>query len=255
MTDYNVYIVESGDEGIGTGGTRWFLLGALIVPVDLDLQTSTMVSRVKADFGHDDKWTLHWKKVKKDSQKIHITDQLLTEEWRFSAVVIDKTHPLITGVGGLKNKWYLYFYATRFLLERISWFAHDVGDNGVARLTFEHRSNMGYAALNNYFKQLQGRASSTQISWANVETEGYSIVSKTKNRLLQATDSILGTLSEALEPDGFGNIEPRYLLNLSDRFYRRRGNLFSYGLKFLPATKDSTAMADLQADYAWLNTI
>ncbi len=56
--DFNCYIVESGDEGIEAGGSRWFILGALIVQQELDFQTITMVSRVKQKFEHDDKFVL-----------------------------------------------------------------------------------------------------------------------------------------------------------------------------------------------------
>lgn len=54
--DFNCYIDESGDEGIESGGSRWFILGALIVPKDTDLQTSTMVERVKQTFGKTNDW-------------------------------------------------------------------------------------------------------------------------------------------------------------------------------------------------------
>lgn len=36
---FNCYIDESGDEGISTGGTRWFIMGAVIVDSKIDLKT------------------------------------------------------------------------------------------------------------------------------------------------------------------------------------------------------------------------
>jgi len=50
----NCYIDEAGDEGIESGGSRWFILGALLVPDTIDLQTSTMVSRIKKNLGKSD---------------------------------------------------------------------------------------------------------------------------------------------------------------------------------------------------------
>ena len=79
---FNCYIDEAGDEGIETGGSRWFILGALVVPEEVDLQTSTMVTRVKSRFGHDDKFVLQWKKLKKHSHKLYICQEYQTEEYK-----------------------------------------------------------------------------------------------------------------------------------------------------------------------------
>src|SRR4030042_4010044 len=111
---FNCYIDESGDEGINTGGTRWFILGALIVPEHLDLQTSGMVPRTKAAIGKADKWTLRWSDVRNHDKKLRICQELLTEDWAFSCVVADKAHPAIRNAAGLRNKWARYFSSPRF---------------------------------------------------------------------------------------------------------------------------------------------
>ena len=249
---YNCYIDESGDEGIETGGSRWFILGALIVPDEKDLQTSTMVSRVKNRFGYDDKVPLQWKKIKKHGQKIYICQEYQSEEWKFACVAADKTHPYITGAPGLKLKYALYFYSTRLLLERLSWYARDNG-NRKALPIFEYRSNTSYDELREYFRYLRGWMPPTKISWNNLEYQNFKIIPKKQSRLLQASDNLCGAVKDGLEYDGYSNVESRYALSIASRFYRRNSNLFSYGLKFLHV--NAGVLVDLKREYDWLERI
>jgi hypothetical protein len=65
-------------------------------------------------------------------------------------------------------------------------------------------------------------------------------------------------LKDGLEYSGYGLIEPSYILSLENRFYRRAGNLFSYGLKFLhikPKRTQPQELEKLQSEYEWLKEI
>lgn len=249
---FNCYIDESGDEGIETGGSRWFILCALIVAEEADLQTSAMVSRVKKKFGHDDKFILQWRKIKKHGQKLYICQEYQTEQWTFTCVATDKTHPFIKKAPSRNVKYALYFYSARLLLERLSWYARDNG-NRKALPIFEYRSNISYDGMRDYFLRLRGWMPQLPISWKNLEYRNFKIVPKKQSRLLQASDNICGAVYDGLEYDGYGNVEPRYVLSYADRFYRRKNNLFSYGLKFLHA--NVRTLADLQKEYNWLKKI
>lgn len=249
---FNCYIDEAGDEGIETGGSRWFILGALIVPEEVDLQTSTMVSRVKNRFGHDDKFVLQWRKVKKHSQKLYICQEYQTEQWVFVCVATDKKHPKVTNARWLKEKHALYNYSARLLLERLSWYARDNG-NRKAFPIFEYRSNTNYDEMRDYFHYLRNLTPPTQISWGNVEYWDFRILPKKQSRLLQASDNLCGAIKDGLEYDGFGNVEPRYVQSFSSCFYRHRGKLFSYGFKFLHTNAE--ILEELKNEYEWLKII
>ncbi|MBI2872042.1 MAG: DUF3800 domain-containing protein [Chloroflexi bacterium] len=249
---HNVYIDESGDEGFQEGATRWFILGALIVPSALDLQTSTMIPRIKSKLGRDPKTPLHWSHVRSHDKRLYICAELLTEQWVFSCVISDKKHPTVQKANGLPEKWNLYFYSTRLLLERISWYVRDNG-GGMAHLTFEKRTNMDYDAMNSYLRRLYGWIPPTQVSWSHIDWKRFHILPKEKSRLLQAADQVCGAVSDALEYTRLGNNEPRYVLELKERFYRRNGNLFSYGLKFLHCK--GSPLREYAAEYPWLKTI
>jgi hypothetical protein len=252
--DLNCYIDEAGDEGIGTGGTRWFILGALLVPRESDLQTSKMVERIKTTFGKNNDWVLHWSKIKRHDQKRYICKELNTEKWIFSCVATDKIHPLITQSKGMKEKDVLYFYSARLLLERLSWYARD-HSNGKAIPIFEYRSSTSYDKMREYFDQLRNwdPPSEIQISWDNLEYINFKIIPKRASRLMQASDSVCGALMDGLEYSGYGLIEPNYIISLKSHLYRRSGNLFSYGLKFLHVK--GNVLAQHGNEYEWLKTI
>lgn len=250
---WNCYIDESGDEGVNTGGTRWFILGGLMVPADHDLEVSQMVSRVKQQLGHDDTWPLHWSKFKKHEDKLIVCRELMAEpSWTFIAVAIDKQHPTVLKALGYRKKWQLYCHMTRLLLERVSWFARDRGQ-GKARPIFEYRANMSYDGLKDYLQMLYGWVPPIQMAWPFLEWEHFSVQQKRQVRLLQATDALCGALSDALEISRKGFTEPRYILSLKTRLWRRNGNLFSYGLKFTHATASDRDA--LRQEYEFLKSI
>lgn len=138
-----VYIDESGDEGIDTGGSRWFILGAvLILEEELD-QIEAIVPVIRQRMNKEPSFVLRWRKMDYET-RLFVSQQVATVGLGFSCVVIDKEHDRIK-TSGLRGKYMMYNYATRYLVERISWFARDLGR--IARLTFEHRSNLDYDAL------------------------------------------------------------------------------------------------------------
>lgn len=226
-----VYIDESGDEGIDTGGSRWFILGAvLILEEELD-QIEAIVPVIRQRMNKEPSFVLRWRKMDYET-RLFVSQQVATVGLGFSCVVIDKEHDRIK-TSGLRGKYMMYNYATRYLVERISWFARDLGL--IARLTFEHRSNLDYDALWEYLKYLRLFATgSSGVFAASIDWENYGIVPKHKSKALQLADNCCGMVWDGLTTDRYGNPHPEHALNIAGKFYRRSGKLFSYGLKFMP---------------------
>ncbi|VFN05899.1 MAG: Protein of unknown function (DUF3800) [Candidatus Kentron sp. G] len=68
--NFNCYIDEAGDEGIDTGGSRWFLIGGVLVRKADDLAISRAVDRVKALIGQRDRRKpLHWRELNRSHNK------------------------------------------------------------------------------------------------------------------------------------------------------------------------------------------
>lgn len=247
---YNCYIDEAGDEGIETGGSQWFMIGAIIVPIESDLDTCAMVSKVRSRLNRDDTYVVHWKNMN-HRQKLCICDEYMKQDdWEFCCAIADKTHPKVTQASGLKRKSYLYFYLTRFLLERLSWYARD-NENRKAIPVFEHRTNISYEAMRDYFNKLH-QDETVQISWDNIEGDKFRILPKRNHLLLQAADNLCGTVKDALEPDIYGYVESRYVLSIQKRLYRHNGRVLSYGLKFLHDERD---MDSIIKKHSWLKSI
>lgn len=248
MSDFHCYIDEAGDEGIGTGGTRWFVLGALVVPSEDDLALSEVVPTIKKRLGKDPAgYDLHWRYVDDHRTKKFISQSIGSKPVTFSCIVVDKEDKRIRQSRGLKQKYALYFYSTRYLIERLSWLARDSGR--VAHLTFEYRSNLDYDELREYWRYL--RILVTEIHWPAVDWRNFKIHPRGLSRWLQASDACCGAVFAALEPDRFGNIEDSYVLALKNIFYRRGSNVFSYGLKFMP----TAARRGAAETYSWLEEI
>jgi hypothetical protein len=244
------YIDESGDEGINCGGSRWFTVGALVVHDPIQEQTCSMVTRIRNKFNLREDQPLHWRDIKKHDKKLHVCKELLTEKWLYILIATDTTHPYIVEATGLKQKYAMYFYSVRLLLERLTWYARDNGNEKVVPI-FEYRSNISYKAMTDYLSSLFEGIPETQISWNNLDWKNFKIMQKRQSLLLQASDCVCGAANDGLEYSELGFIEPRYILNLCERFYRRGGNLFSYGFKFLHA--DDNELLNLKKEYEWLN--
>ena len=85
--EYNVYIDESGDEGIHRG-SEWFILTAVIVPKEYDLNLSNKVVTIKEMLGLDRKSQLHWNKLNAE-QRIKVIYSLIAENFKIIHVAIN----------------------------------------------------------------------------------------------------------------------------------------------------------------------
>lgn len=67
---------------------------------------------------------------------------------------------------------------------------------------------------------------------------------------LQLSDLVASAVAAAFQPDRYGNVETRYLLELAPQFYRRNGvALTAAGLKLYPAM---TGGDETRGTFPWL---
>lgn len=102
---------------------------------------------------------------------------------------------------------------------------------GHADLIFENRAHTSYAEMKDYLDKLKAEPG-TQIYGAVLGDPTPKTKQDRKN--LQIADAMLGACFAALEPNSYGMTDQSYLPYIKDRFYRRNGNLLSYGFKLLP---------------------
>ncbi|MCL6591965.1 MAG: DUF3800 domain-containing protein [Firmicutes bacterium] len=246
---YTAYIEEAGDEGLGKG-SRWFIVGAVIVEKSKDLSVSRCIDEIKQKFRlQPPNAPIHWRNIKHASIRRGIIDCLARHEFHISYVVCDTYHDEIIN-STLKGSGRLYFYLARILIERISWFGAERADS--VDLVFANRSNMLYSDLKEYLALLLNDRT-CQIKPKVIDLNRISCQNVGQLKLLQVSDICNSSCFNALEFDQYGYYDERFLIGLSDKIYRRKKNLFSYGLKFLPGNLHQSE--ELLQTYPWLKKI
>lgn len=73
------------------------------------------------------------------------------------------------------------------------------------------------------------------IRWSVFDGHPFRIDAPRAVELLQVADTTASALFRCIEPDRYGNTEPRYLEELAPKLYRRgSAEVTSYGLKAFP---------------------
>lgn len=125
---YRVYIDESGDEGFvfhsdGSGSSRWFVLSAVVVRKKNDLALVRLLENVRVILRKTHKKELHFRDLKHE-QRVPYVKQIATAHVKVISVLIHK--PSLRDPEKFQSeKFLLYRYASRYLLERVSWLCRD----------------------------------------------------------------------------------------------------------------------------------
>ncbi|MFS4438228.1 DUF3800 domain-containing protein [Paracoccaceae bacterium GXU_MW_L88] len=251
---YNVYIDESGDDGLskfrqpgGKGGaSHWLVIGACIVRASRDLELVELRDKIRAECKPKSKRRdIHFKDMT-HSQKRRSCQIIGGSPLRFSCVLGYKNTP---EASTFTEKNQLYFYLTRFLIERVSWFCRDYrpivkeGD-GRAKIVFSRRGGLSYDGFKEYLERLK-KDQNCRIHWPAIDISAVDAQDHSKLAALQIADFGVSAIASAIEPDLYGNVEDKYINEISKNIYQRHGNYMSYGLKFLPDI-DSVSLSPSQ---------
>ncbi len=252
---YTIYIDESGDDGLERfrkpgchgGASHWLVIGACLVRTSRDLELVSLRDRIKSEcLPTKSGRAIHFKEMN-HSQRRRACQLIAGQPLRFSCVL------------GLKNteeasvfteKNQLYFYLTRYLIERVSWFCRDSrplvreGD-GRAKIVFSRRGGLSYEGFKDYLVGLRDR-SETTVHWPSIDIGSVEATDHSKLAGLQIADCGVSAVAAAIEPDRYGNVEGAYLAEIAPNLYRRKGKALSYGLKFLP-NLDKSVLSPQQA--------
>jgi Protein of unknown function (DUF3800) len=231
-----VYIDEAGDRGGADRSSRYFVVSALILDDASDAIARQELLCLKQVLRRKPSDTLHFRKLT-HSQKVKACQEVANfSVQRFTSVVMCKkvlSTPLPDGgLAHISQPDPMYLWAIRLLLERISWFIRDSG-GGTSTVTFAHLKRFKAAKLHDYREALCH--SSTSIHWPSFEDHLFRLNTPNSVEMLQVADICASALFKAVEPDQYGNTEPRYLTELRPIIYRDpRGRVTSYGLKVFP---------------------
>jgi len=240
MHAFNVYIDEAGDEGFqfrqgAEGSSEWFILSAAITRTDGDLEAVKLIDRVREQLNRPKGAVLHFQRLKHE-HRLPLLDAIGHARIRSVSIMIYK--PALDA-DLYSSKGVLYRYATRLLLERVSWLCRDsrVDHQHRAKLIFSNRANMSYDDLCAYLKDIERRADAldVRIDWSAVDCTEVDTKHHNQLRGLQVADAIASGMYSAVRLNRHGFAEPRYAELLRPTAYAHQGRRFGYGVKVMPA--------------------
>jgi len=244
---FRVYIDESGDEGFvftpsdgprQVGSSRWLILGAIVQRAENDAQCVRCMDDVRRALGRAHRQHVHFTNLRHE-QRLPYLREIAKTSCRLVAVLIHK--PSIEEPEKFTlGRHQLYRYASRLLLERISWLCRDhrksgVGD-GFAEVIFSNRAQMSYDELRDYLRKLKSLSDAQQvrIDWSVIDPDRIRAIPHERLAGLQMADALSSGLKFAVDPNAYGDIETRYAEILLPLFYRHQQVALGYGLKFWP---------------------
>ena len=221
MEEYNVYIDESGDEGIKRG-SKWFILSAIIVKKDYDLTLSNKILKIKSAMNMSRKDQLHWNKILKYDKKIQIIYDLIAENFKIIHIAINTYE-----INKLKSKD-LYPYFMSYLIERVSCFI--TNNKGICNIFISTR-NENNLEKNKYLKE----ELTNKRHYHHIITKCIKDIKFIDNRdrnLLQLADVCCSSFAQAIKNNT--EQEWEYVIKLKSNIWNYKGKIIGYGIKFYP---------------------
>lgn len=251
------FIDESGDDGLGKyrepggkgGASTWLVISAVIFRRTYSLDAVSWRDEISLRMPDRKARTLHFAELN-HSQKL-LAAQVLREKPVRAISVLAAKRPIPDGIYTEKNQ--LYFYMTRYLLERVSWLCRDMrprvpeGDGRVA-VTFSRRGGMSYGDFRDYLRGLKAaKEKDVRIHWPVIDIDAVDAQDHSRNASLQLADAVASSVANGIEPDRYGNIEPRYATTLKKITYAHAGKFMSYGMKIVPRPEECDLNSDQKA--------
>jgi hypothetical protein len=240
-SSFVAYVDESGDEGFtfrpdGSGSSRWLVVSALVLRKTNDLQVVQAAREARTLLNKPDKYALHFRNLKHE-QRVPIARLIGQMSVRTVSVLVHK--PSIAEPEVFQQRAYaLYRYASRLLLERVSWLCRDnrkTGEgNGKVELIFSNRSAMSYEDLCGYLCELRNDRDGREVrmDWDVIDPTLVKAINHDQLAGLQLADAVATSAYYAVNPNLYGDVEDRYLRLLAPTIYRREGQVEGYGMKF-----------------------
>lgn len=241
------YVDESGDDGLpGTyrtaghqgGSSNWLTISASLWRHSRDLEAVQWRDEIHHRLPEQMRKKRELHCLKLNHQQRLMACQVLAEKPIRSICVMANKPVIQRDIYTQKNQ--LYFYMSRYLIERISWFCRDMrrdvpeGD-GRVKIVFSRRGGLSYGGFRAYLTRLKNAdQEGIRVHWNVIDIEGIEARDHSSKAGLQIADLIAMCMTVGLEPDAYGNCELRYARVLRPLLYHRGGNYLSYGVKLVP---------------------
>ena len=219
MKEYNIYIDESGDEGIKRG-SKFFILTAILIEKEKDAKIEKEIHLLKAKINENKrkKDELHWIALRSEEKKQKILATINKMDITIINIVID------TNKMQFISSAHLYPHFTAYLYERISWFIRD------HHALVSSRSNLIKKDLIDFLKN----HSHFRIDYKRIKE--IKIIPNEQKNNLQLADCCCSALGQALRNND--KKHRIYISFLYKKYYTYKHKYLGYGLKYVPNTRN-----------------
>ncbi len=240
------FIDEAGDDGLANyrepgrngGASHWLVLSACIIRKANSLAAVAWRDEILRKIQKDKRY-LHF--VNLDHGQRIVAAECLSEKPARVISIFASKKLLRDEIYQGKNQ--LYFYMTRYLIERVSWLCRDMRPrvpegNGQVAIMFSRRGGMSYENFKSYLRFLKDNERGTRIHWPAIDIDSVNAQDHSRVAALQLVDIAASSLPAAVEYNRYGHCEDRYARALKPLVYRHNGRHLGYGLKFIPQLED-----------------
>lgn len=226
--EYNVYIDESGDEGIRRG-IKFFILTAIVVDKANEDKIKNAIYDIKSNLEISKTTQLHWNKITGAPNKKYVIDTINNEDFTIIHTIIDTS-----SIKYLKSKQ-IYFSFFNYLLERISL---KTKDGIINRIYISSRSGLSTQKLKDNFKNSFNNIDTTKIKDMVVKQNSYFA-------LLQLADVCCSSFQQALRYPS--NLSYYCVSKLKDKLFKNpKGTIKGFGIKLIPNGGDFKEVDNLK---------
>jgi hypothetical protein len=244
------YIDEAGDEGLGKlranpspAQSKWLTIGGILVREEHDRNLPQWRDEIMALFPAKRRRDLHFRTLNHD-QKVAAVEYLAGKPFGVCCVCSNKI--TLCDEGALfkrfTQKGYLYNYLTRYLLERLTSAVKDAADRtgqkAELRVVFSRRGGTDYQSMNDYMTLMRDGLERVRpvrsIVWSVFSPDNIKVENHSRWAGLQIADVVTSATTAGLEPNIYGNYEPRYANTLAKRFLSRNRRVLNTGLVLVP---------------------
>lgn len=217
---YNVYIDESGDEGVRRG-IKYFIITAVIVKECDDLKIAKSIDVIKSNLEINIKDQLHWNKIKGRPNKKMVLDIIGQQDITIISIVVDTDN-----INFIPSKD-MYNYFSGYLYERISNLM--IEKKGIANIKISSRGNLRRKQLYDY---LCIHKREYHIDFNKVKLDSIKIYPNAQKRLLQMADCCCSALCQTLRYNDPSSCE--LYSPLINKYYSKNGTIYNIGFKIVP---------------------
>lgn len=217
---YRVYVDEAGDLGLSPGSSRHFVLSAIIVSDADDGQLRSELARLRAVLGRRPEHPLHFVKFS-HSQRLKAVQGVASScASTIVNAVVEKAQIVAQDdrKASINKRFNPVHLATlRVLLARVARWLSENRCSGTI-VSFGQLKGFRVQKLHEYRAVLEVDEEA-DIRWSVFQGHAFRVKGVKELELLQLADIAASAVFKGVEPDRFGNTEPRYLKELRPKLY------------------------------------